>query len=393
MIEQGDEVLEKAKQLRAAGVPLEEIERYIQSKRGTPKPADDTVEVEANYPERLATTILKGAQVIPGMKSVEALAGSLGSKLTDHPVSYSDAKAGLEEQTDRMKPGLGIAAQVASSPVMAPVFAARGISALSPMAQGAAYGGASEALDYNPDETNFSRVARTGAGAAIGGLLTGAGSGVAKFAKAPPGTVGKVASRAFPRIGKAVREYKALTAPPPETVRPQIRLMEASAPKAEGLMRPEASVMSEPTTLAPRRGQTLEELIGSIATPVEQPNVAEGFVGNSMDNLASIPHEPVPVSPRRGSTLEQLIAPAEETGVLPDVVKATERYRTGSGKLQQGAPNARFEHFADQFAKRQQAGSVTDLSEGDLLKMTLEHIRQGGTLKSAGDAIRMLITR
>ena len=278
-----EELMEKARQLRAAGVPVEEIEKYLQSKM---QPADDTVEVEAGYPERLATTILKGAQVIPGMKSFQALAGSIGSKFTDTPVSYSDAKAGLEEQTDRMGTARGLAAEVVSSPVMAPVMAARGLKGLSAAKAGAAYGGASAALDYNPDETLESRLFRTGASATGGAMLGKGGSMALKLARAPSGTAGEVLKEAIvpDKWRRAASAWEAATEPQP-IVKPSIRLNEGSRPKVEGLMTPEASVASEPVALSPRRVQSLEERLAQMAEPAEAPATLEGFLGNSIDNL------------------------------------------------------------------------------------------------------------
>lgn len=99
-----------------------------------------------------------------------------------------------------------------------------------------------------------------------------------------------------------------------------------------------------------------------------------------------------------GSDL-QLVPEAEAAAViptsstptsLPNVVKATERYRTNSGALQRRGTDARFDWF-----KNQHAGErlISDLSPEEQYAFTLEHIRQGGTMKSAGDALRALISR
>jgi hypothetical protein len=324
-----EELLEKARQLRAAGVPVAEIERYLASKSA---PADDTVEIEAGYPERLATTLLKGAQVIPGVKSLEALAGSLGSKLTDHPVSYSDARAGLEEQTDRMKPGLGFAAELASSPVTAPLFALRGLSALSPAMGGAAYGGASQALDINPDETLESHLLRAGAGAAAGGILGKVGDGVLKFAKSPPGTTRKVAGKLFPRVERAAKAWETATETPPPTARPKVRLEDAGTPKP-----------------APK---TLEEILGTLELVPE----AESAAPQTLEEAIAKPKAPRP-----------------------------QRHRT----------KAQFDYFADWSAKQRaaKAAESADAVEPaleDLLRLQLDHIKKGGSLKSASDALKLV---
>lgn len=332
------EIMEKARQLRAAGVPIAEIERYVQAKMAALQPADDTAEVEAGYPERFATTVLQGAQVIPGMKAFQAAMGSLGSKFTDNPVSYADAKAGLEEQTERMGTGRQLLSQAVSAPVMAPVAAMRGLSALSPAMQGAAYGGASAALDFNPDESLEGRLLRTGVGATAGAVLGKAGSGAAKLAKAPSGTVKKVLKDALvpTKWQRAARSFSEATEVP-AVVKPQIRLNQASAPKAEG------------------------------------------FIGNSIDNLldAAKHVDNGPMSSGAPQTLESRIG---------DIVQNASPFK------QRSAPKARFEHFAERMAQRQaaEAEQAAEPALEDLLALSLEHIKQGGSLRQASDVASKL---
>lgn len=106
--------------------------------------------------------------------------------------------------------------------------------------------------------------------------------------------------------------------------------------------------------------------------------------------------------------LDDLLIPAEEAAparTLEDVVEqaATKEGRTGdvvrnaSPVKQRGAPKARFEWFAEQQAKKaaEQAArsSTADLAEvplEDLLSLNLEHIKKGGSLKSASDALRLV---
>ncbi len=202
MTEQEDEVLAKARQLRAAGVPLAEIERYVASKRGAAQQAGpvEAPEPEAGYPERLATTMLSAAQVIPGMKALQAGAGALGSKFTDTPVSYRDAYEGLGEQTDKLGTGRNIAAKVVASPVTAPIFGLRAMAGLSPTAQGAVFGGADQLLSGDPDATVGGTAARTGAGivgGAVAGKLIDEGVTVAR-AKAGP-AIGRVVGKIAPK--------------------------------------------------------------------------------------------------------------------------------------------------------------------------------------------------
>lgn len=110
---------------------------------------------------------------------------------------------------------------------------------------------------------------------------------------------------------------------------------------------------------------------GAITPAAEKaPTTLEGLLGNSMENMAEA---------QRAATLEERLS-------LPDVVKATQRYRTESGRLQQGAPRARFEHFAEQMEKRAAAReAAAEPSLEDLLAASLEHIKKGGTLRQASD--------
>lgn len=293
---------------------------------------DDTVEVEAGYPERLATTVLKGAQVIPGVKSLEALAGSLGSKFTDTPVGYSDARAGLEEQTDRMGKPRGMLAQAAMSPALAPILAARGISALSPAAQGAAYGAASEAADFDPNENNTSRAVRTGVGGIIGGALGGVASGVTKLAKAPPGTVKGVLTEALVpnKLKGAAAKWHAATEPR-IPVRPAVRLNEASAPKAEG------------------------------------------FLGNGMDNVLEV------AKAREAAAAEPLIRPN---------MSIDEKLRSLLARSAETFP--RGEAMGNQFTDAEVAmGLVPDenaMTMEQMLEESLKHVKKGGTLNSVKSA-------
>lgn len=205
---------ERAKRLGlTTGVPESAVDRA--KRLGLPD--DDTVEVQASYPERLATTILKGAQVIPGVKALEAWAGSGPTSGTlGHPdkpgVSYADARAGLDEQTDRMGKTRGILAQAASSPAMVPAFALRGISALSPALQGAAYGATSEAADFDPNETNSSRLRRTGTGAAVGAVV---GKGVDVGGTLLRAKAGPAVQRIVGGVGDAVKRITPRQAPAP----------------------------------------------------------------------------------------------------------------------------------------------------------------------------------
>lgn len=382
MMEQEDEVIAKARQLRAAGVPLAEIEKYIASKRAA-APKDDTVEQNAGYPERLATTILEGAQVLPGMKAFEAAAGSLGSKFTDHPVSYRDARAGLEEQTDRMGTMRKIASRVAASPMLIPAIQATPLAGSGAATQGAAIGGAGEALDYNPDESNSSRVIRTALGAGIGGLFGGTASGVLKLVKAPPGTVSKVLGSAAPRnLQRAARTWRELSSAAETPIeKPQIRLHEASAPKVEGLASRAIDNLSDvpEARVLPIRSAGHRIPIRVSASPAAEeatPGV-DGLLGNAESVAEAGKHVTArPIADalglqRASSAAED--APAQTT--IGDIV------RNASPFKQQGAPKARFDWFAEQMAKRAAENEAAgNLSNEDLLSLSLEHIKKGGSM-------------
>lgn len=386
------EVMEKARQLRAAGVPVAEIEQYIQSKLGQQPPAEDVVEVEAGYPERLATTLLQGAQVIPGMKSFQAAMGSLGSKFTDTPVSYADAKAGLDEQTDRMGGARKFAAQAVSAPVMAPVMAARGVSALSPMAQGAAYGAASEALDFNPDEALESRLLRAGVGGVAGGALAGAGSGVVKLLKAPPGTVKRVLGSAAPRnLQRATRTWRTINEAASAPIeKPQIRLNEASAPKAEGLTTKAIESLGDVPVegVIPIRsaGRRIPIRSSTMQAPEEAAPTLEGLLGNA----ESVSEAGRFVTPRTledalGLTPERMGLAAE--GAAP---KIGDIVRNASPFKQQGAPKARFDWYAERQAAQRaaQKAPATEAAEPtleDLLSLSLEHMKKGGNMRQLNE--------
>jgi hypothetical protein len=153
-------------------------------------------------------------------------------------------------------------------------------------------------------------------------------------------------------------------------------------------------------------GGVLRDALGEAHAPLAS-QVAEsivptvdGFVGNGMGNLADAATEAgprrlvarrpsTPVIPPRPSPA-MLDAFSNEAQVsdqaidhsLPDVVKAAERYRTGSGALQQRAPSARFDWFADRMAQQQAAADAAAAGvEPDLigaLEQSLKLMKKGG---------------
>lgn len=115
----------------------------------------------------LAAHLLNTAQGIPGMEAVEAGAGALGSRATDHPMSYTQSLAALRGKTGEIG-GTTSALEhfVGSLAVPLPK---------SPIAAGAVLGGADQLLSADPVEMTpegiLGRVAKTAIGAGVGGLL------------------------------------------------------------------------------------------------------------------------------------------------------------------------------------------------------------------------------
>ncbi len=138
-----------------------------------------------------AANVLSAAQVLPGMEAFEAGAGALGSKLTSHPMSYRESLDALRSQTDAIPGPIKAAGRMlAGGPLTAlPV---------SPMASGAILGGASQALDADPDRGLASR--------AIGTLVgTGIGAGIGAGADA---LVTKARATAAPASSRVIRDIK-----------------------------------------------------------------------------------------------------------------------------------------------------------------------------------------
>lgn len=215
---EGDEIDAALAKIRAGGraarPPLPDPDEALATLRAS-QPKADTPEPDAGYGERLATTILQGAQVLPGMKAVEAAAGAVGSHLpkalggTGVPVSYPDAYRGLEEQTDKLGKGRKFLAQAAMSPMLAPLVGANSafkvgrlsvpaIRNLSTAKQAALLGGADQLLSGDPDATVAGTAGRTAAGALTGAALGKLGSSLTTGARSmfAPSTGEQALSRA-----------------------------------------------------------------------------------------------------------------------------------------------------------------------------------------------------
>lgn len=144
-----DEILEKARQLRAAGASIEQVKQYLQSKGyevGEPeqpvaRPAvpgvrpdatmalqrereNPTGDIEALFAPgqgktltdevapAIAAHLMNTAQGVPGVRAVQAGVGSLASKFTDNPMSYGESLSTLDEMTEGVPSDLRVTQQL-----------------------------------------------------------------------------------------------------------------------------------------------------------------------------------------------------------------------------------------------------------------------------------------
>lgn len=111
-----------------------------------------------------AALALTAAQGVPGMESLEAAAGSLGSKFTKHPMTFGESRDVLRERSAELLPSeIRTTAKIMGSGLALPL-----VAGLTPLKAGAAIGGADQALSAD-DMSMGTRLARTAAGAAAGG--------------------------------------------------------------------------------------------------------------------------------------------------------------------------------------------------------------------------------
>lgn len=116
------------------------------------------------YAQRLVTHVLNAAQGIPGVRAVEAAAGSLGSKFTDNPLSFSEARGLLDEQTGNIGGKTAAVEKMIGSVATLPFLPA------NPAVAGGLLGATNEALSAD-DMSLTERGVRTGVGAGIGALI------------------------------------------------------------------------------------------------------------------------------------------------------------------------------------------------------------------------------
>lgn len=198
-VEQGDDLDKALAKIRGqTRAPVDDVETALRALRqkkrklgatdsGLLRPASESTGIrpftysgEGNGPARERTgdfeagalavpaNILSAAQAVPGAEAFEAKAGSLGSKLTTHPMSYRESLDALRSQTDAIPGPIKAAGRLAAGGPLASISA-------SPMAAGAALGAGDQLADADPDRGVASRlegaVVGGTAGAAIGGTL------------------------------------------------------------------------------------------------------------------------------------------------------------------------------------------------------------------------------
>lgn len=113
-----------------------------------------------------ASLALTTAQGIPGMESLEAAMGVLGSKMTGNPLSFAESRDALRAESSKMPEEIRTTAKLAGSALALPL-----VAGLSPAAGGAVIGAADQGL--SADQMSLEeRLARAGMGA-IGGAATG----------------------------------------------------------------------------------------------------------------------------------------------------------------------------------------------------------------------------
>lgn len=138
----------------------------------------------------MAALALNTAQGIPGMERAQAFTGSMGSKLTDSPMSYQESLQTLRGETEKIPSDLRTTLKAAGS---MPLAALKPLQAMSAAKGGAVIGGADQLL--SADEMGAGeRAARTLGGAAVGaaaGKVVESGVTALRGATAP--SLGKTA--------------------------------------------------------------------------------------------------------------------------------------------------------------------------------------------------------
>ncbi len=184
---QEDEVLAKARQLRAAGVPLEEIERYVASKRGggsrTPLSAalrrhdapavekivgrqnlseQEQTEAESpTYRERLGGNLVNLVRDVPGVEALTTGAHAL-LKRQPYSKSFKDVHGTADQAPGKVKWPSRIAGGAVAGAMLPG----------SLLVQGALYGALSGAAQADPDANLEDRIIDTALGGTVGALAS-----------------------------------------------------------------------------------------------------------------------------------------------------------------------------------------------------------------------------
>ena len=136
---------------------------------GQPSPAFQAAAFKGTDPDVIGPELTNVSQGIPGMRAVEA---GIASKV--YGVPYATALKASDAVVGSLPPSHQVIGKMAGAALLAPVLPSNVIGA------GAVLGGADQALSADPDKTLGQRITSTalgaGGGAAMGGVLKGAGN-------------------------------------------------------------------------------------------------------------------------------------------------------------------------------------------------------------------------
>lgn len=157
-----------AQRAKRMGLLIERTQPKFTSQQETPAERAERIRAVREEPRSLTDKVLAhllniGAGPLGIGEAVQAFAGSMGSKFTDTPMSYTESLNVLRGETGRITPTLRAAERMAGG--------ARYVPFKSPAAQGAAVGAANEAFRADPIESwtdVAQRAGKTAAGAAVG---------------------------------------------------------------------------------------------------------------------------------------------------------------------------------------------------------------------------------
>lgn len=356
MIDPQDEVDVKARQLRAAGVPLAEIERYVASKRapvGDPtghagKPFVDAPEIanaksaakghngkpfvdaaeQDNAPDWRDKTMGVVAALnrdIPGAEMAQA-----GVRALVRRQPYSQARNDIRTAEDAAPAVARTAARVAGGGLAA--FALPGAAAKlgaevpalagaanalshSGALQGATFGGLNGALNSDLNQSAGGRAGETAIGAGLGGLVGGAGDRAMALIRGK----GAPVAGALSNVVKSLKGRMSTEAPEAAPTLESLLAKVNAQNKAMGISEegnPSWGDAEEAMGLAPHQQPDLEQQLrlsirAKGAEPVETPDIRSGITG---------PGEPDEAVFEQGrANLRRANATDERSGLLNDL--------------------------------------------------------------------------